>query len=189
MLYACKPFKSAHPNLLMNNFKIEALVNLIITCTYLRHFFSVSSWVQGGLCHEHWMLLWLYTSQLSVQRVMPDLLNVIPVGHDTTLYWVAKGQNSSFPLSIISDIAIFHRHAYYCFLYKTGPEVIKLCPCSTQLSTKFILLINVKMPTIVGILTFISRINTSYESLKAINTYLFQRFSFYEQLKLYAQLS
>ena len=62
-------------------------------------------------------------------------------------------------------------------------EVIKLFSCSTQLSTKFqlliktkiptnkevsclslsdvvfIMLINVKMPTIVGILTFMSRIN------------------------------
>ena len=37
-----------------------------------------------------------------------------------------------------------------------GPEVINFFPCSTQLSTKFILLINVKMPTSVGILTFIS---------------------------------
>ena len=34
---------------------------------------------------------------------------------------------------------------------------------------KFILLINVKMPTIVGILTFISMINTTSERLKAIN--------------------
>ena len=64
-----------------------------------------------------------------------------------------------------------------------GPEVIKLFSCSTQLSTKlqlliktkistdeevfalslsgvvFIMLINVKMPTIVGILTCMSRIN------------------------------
>ena len=32
-----------------------------------------------------------------------------------------------------------------------GPEVLKLFPCSTQLSMKFILLMNVKMPTIVGI--------------------------------------
>ena len=66
---------------------------------------------------------------------------------------------------------------------------------------KFILLINVKMPTIVGIFKmlkcqlllvfqlYISRVNTSYESLKARNTYLFQRFSLYEQLKIYAQLS
>ena len=66
---------------------------------------------------------------------------------------------------------------------RPGPEVIKLFSCSTQLSTKFqllvkikmptneevcclslsyvvfILLINAKMPTIVFILTFISRIN------------------------------
>ena len=32
---------------------------------------------------------------------------------------------------------------------KTGPEVIKLFSCSTPLSTKFIMLVNVEMPTIV----------------------------------------
>ena len=42
-----------------------------------------------------------------------------------------------------------------------GPEVIKLFPCSTQLSMKFFLLINVKMPTIVVILTFMSRKNSN----------------------------
>ena len=42
----------------------------------------------------------------------------------------------------------------------SGLEVIKLIPCSTQLSMKFFLLINVKMPTIVGILTFMSRKNS-----------------------------
>ena len=48
----------------------------------------------------------------------------------------------------------------FAMLLVTGPEFIKLFSCSTQLSLKFILLINVKMPTIfVGILTFISRIN------------------------------
>ena len=35
-----------------------------------------------------------------------------------------------------------------------GPKVIKLFSCSTQLSMNFFPLINVKMPTIVGILTF-----------------------------------
>ena len=44
-------------------------------------------------------------------------------------------------------------------LYRPGPEVIKLFSCSAQLRLKFILLINVKMPAIVGILTFISMIN------------------------------
>ena len=54
----------------------------------------------------------------------------------------------------------------------TGPEVIKHFSYSTQLSTKFILLINVKMPTIVGILTFISMINTTSERLKARNLFI-----------------
>ena len=35
-------------------------------------------------------------------------------------------------------------------LQRSGSGVIKLFPCSTQLSTKFILLINMKMPTIVN---------------------------------------
>ena len=71
----------------------------------------------------------------------------------------------------------------FAISYRPGPRVIKLFSCSTQLSTKFqlliktkiptkkkflalslsdvvfIMLINVKMPTIVGILTFMSRIN------------------------------
>ena len=42
---------------------------------------------------------------------------------------------------------------------QSGLEVIKLFSSSAQLRLKFILLINVKMPTIVGILTFMSRIN------------------------------
>ena len=49
---------------------------------------------------------------------------------------------------------------------KPGPEVIKKKLCSIQLSRKFILLINVKMPTIVGFLTFISMINTISERFK-----------------------
>ena len=50
----------------------------------------------------------------------------------------------------------------YCELEEaeTWPEVIELFSCSAQLSTKFFLLINVKMPTIVGILTIMSRKNS-----------------------------
>ena len=44
-------------------------------------------------------------------------------------------------------------------------EVIKLFLCSTQPRLKFILLINVIMPTVAGILTFISRINYSYTAI------------------------
>ena len=41
-----------------------------------------------------------------------------------------------------------------------GPEVLKLFSCSIQLSMKFFLLINVKMPTVVGILSFMSMKNS-----------------------------
>ena len=54
----------------------------------------------------------------------------------------------------------------------------------------FILLINVKMPTIVGILTFIRMVNTTSERLKAKHFSNVRYFSFYEQSKLFhAQLS
>ena len=48
----------------------------------------------------------------------------------------------------------------------------------------FIMLINFRMPTIVGILTFISIINTASEKLKVRKAFIFQYFSFYEQLKI-----
>ena len=77
---------------------------------------------------------------------------------------------------------------FSCSIMPLGCEVIKLFSCSTQPSMKFILLINVKMPTIVGILTFISMINTTSERLKARN-FICWYFSFDEQLKFRAQLS
>ena len=68
---------------------------------------------------------------------------------------------------------------------RAGSEVI----CSTQLSTKLILLINVKMPTIVGILTFISMINATSEKLKASRFFICRYVSFYAQRKFRDQLS
>ena len=61
-----------------------------------------------------------------------------------------------------------------------GPEVIILFFMPTQLSTKFILLLNVKMPTIVGNLTSISVINTISERLKGRKFFICFYFSFYE---------
>ena len=72
---------------------------------------------------------------------------------------------------------------------RLGPEVIQLFSCSAQLRLKFNLLINVKMPTIVGILTFISRINYRLWSSNPLNFIHLGYFGIYEQLKLYAWLS
>ena len=49
----------------------------------------------------------------------------------------------------------------------------KTFSCSTQLSLKLIMLIKVKMPTIVGILTFICMINTTIESMKTRKVFVF----------------
>ena len=47
---------------------------------------------------------------------------------------------------------------------RQGLEVTKFLSCSNEMSMQFILLITVKMPTIVGILTFISSINSQYNA-------------------------
>ena len=52
------------------------------------------------------------------------------------------------------------------FFLGPGPEVINFFMLKLT-EHKFIMLINVKMPTFVGILTFISMINTTSDGLKA----------------------
>ena len=69
-----------------------------------------------------------------------------------------------------------------------GPDVKKLFSCSTQLILKFILLIKVKMPTTVGILTFISMIYDMPCLYKPEISIYLGYFSIYEQLKFHAQL-
>ena len=51
-----------------------------------------------------------------------------------------------------ADCLFSHDAAHFTKQFGSGSEVIKLFSCSTQQRLKFILLINVKMPTI-GILT------------------------------------
>ena len=68
-------------------------------------------------------------------------------------------------------------------------EVIKLFTCATQLRIKFVMLINVKMPTIVSILTFNTMINTTSATLIARTVFISWYFSFHEQLKFRAELS
>ena len=124
----------------------------------------------------------------------------IEIIHDQSpqKYGIRQGSNS-WPLDLQSDLLptvlrgpVSAYMDYISWLDQihrnSGPEVIKLFPCSTQLSKIIILLIHVKMPTIVDILTFISMINTTYERLKAINFFICRYFSFYEQLKFHAHL-
>ena len=84
---------------------------------------------------------------------------------------------------VFFDNFYFYKHFNIVRSSRSDLEVTKLIPCSTQLNTKFILLINVKMLTsVVGILTFISMIKTS-ERLKAKTSSFVSILVFYEQLK------
>ena len=61
--------------------------------------------------------------------------------------------------------------------------------CSYQLGMKLIMLTNVKMPTIVGILTFVIMKIATSKSLEVRNFFNIQHFSIYEHWKVHAQLS
>ena len=80
--------------------------------------------------------------------------------------------DTAFPLDLMSWLILicgvsvlnFGAHSY---IGNQASRLYNFFPCLTRLNTKFILLINVKMPTIVGILTFISiMINTTSEGPK-----------------------
>ena len=69
-----------------------------------------------------------------------------------------------------------------------NPEVVKLLSGLFRLSMIFILLINVKMPTIVGILSFISRIDTRLRVIKQEKSLFFRKLVFYGQFEFHAQV-
>ena len=75
------------------------------------------------------------------------------------------------------------------WLSESGLEVLKLFSCSTQVSMEFFLLINVKMPTIVGILTFMSMKNSIPGLSEPKKAEFLDIFYTYEHLKFHAQLS
>ena len=93
-------------------------------------------------------------SQVAVNILAPHIV--------LTLLWIEQFLGGFLLVSSVDNIC-------KQFGARPSPKVIKRFSYSTQLSTKFILLINVKMPTIVGILTFISSIKTTSESIKAEN--------------------
>ena len=90
-------------------------------------------------------------------------------------FYQAKLLNQIVVLNSLEDALIFFNNG---ITLESGDEVIKLFPFSTQLSTKLTLLINVKMPTIVASLTFISLMNTIFEIIKARHFFICRYTSF-----------
>merc|ERR1719158_1487571 len=69
----------------------------------LAHLFSVGLGVHWGFSQKN-VVFFRSNSKLIVEGVMPDLLHVIPVGHNTVLDWVLQGKNSSLGLGFITNV-------------------------------------------------------------------------------------
>ena len=71
----------------------------------------------------------------------------------------------------------------------SGPEVIKLFSCSTQLSMKFVLLINLKLLTILNSFLLNIAQNENFTANKYENANCSWLFHIYKQRNFHAQLS
>merc|ERR1719431_2013609 len=75
----------------------------------LGHLLPVGFGVEGGFSQQDGLLL-RGNTQLIVEGVVPDLLHVVPVGDDSVLYGVLKGQDTPLGLGLISNIGILLSH-------------------------------------------------------------------------------
>merc|ERR1711950_5086 len=75
----------------------------------LGHLLPVGLGVEGSLSQEDGVFLGGNT-KLVVEGVMPDLLHVIPVCHDSVLNGVLQGEDSSLALGLVSNIGVLLSH-------------------------------------------------------------------------------
>merc|ERR1719195_712234 len=76
----------------------------------LGHLLPVGLGVQGCFGEKDWVLL-RGDSELVVEGVVPDLLHVIPVGHDAVLNGVLQGEDTPLGLGLITNIGVLLSHA------------------------------------------------------------------------------
>merc|ERR1719245_1435124 len=75
----------------------------------LGHLLTVGLGGEGSLSQEDGMFLWSNT-ELVVEGVMPDLLHVIPVGHNSVINGILEQQDTSLGLGLVSNIDILSLH-------------------------------------------------------------------------------
>merc|ERR1712051_1079730 len=82
----------------------------------LGHLLPVGLGVEGSLSQEDGVLL-RGNTELIEEGVMPDLLHVIPVGHDAVLNWVLELEDAPLGLGLVSNIDLLLSHAgHYSFV-------------------------------------------------------------------------
>jgi len=58
-------------------------------------------------------------TELVVERVMPNLLHIVPVCDDTVLDGVLEGQNSAITLRFVTDVRVLGSHSCHYDLNET----------------------------------------------------------------------
>merc|ERR1712026_443261 len=76
----------------------------------LAHLFSVGLRVHWGFSEKD-VVLFRSNSKFVVEGVVPDLLHIIPVGHNSVLNGVLQGKNSSLGLGFITNVGVLLSHA------------------------------------------------------------------------------
>jgi hypothetical protein len=76
----------------------------------LGHLLAVGLGVEGGLSEQHGVLLGGH-AELVVEGVVPDLLHVVPVGHDAVLDGVLEGEDTTLGLGLVTDVRVLLAHA------------------------------------------------------------------------------
>merc|ERR1719422_251149 len=75
----------------------------------LRHTLTIGLWIQGRLGKQNWMLLW-GNAEFIVKCVVPDLLHIVPIGHDAVLDRVLERQHTALALGLVTDITVLLVH-------------------------------------------------------------------------------
>ena len=75
----------------------------------LGHLLTVGLRVDWRLGKQDGVLLWSNT-ELVVEGVMPDLLHVVPVGHDAVFDRVSKGEDTTLALCLVTDVGVLLAH-------------------------------------------------------------------------------
>jgi hypothetical protein len=76
----------------------------------LGHLLAVGLGVEGGLGEENGVLLG-GNAELVVEGVVPDLLHVVPVGHDTVLDGVLQREDTTLALGLVTNVRVLLAHA------------------------------------------------------------------------------
>merc|ERR1711892_210901 len=78
----------------------------------LGHLLTVSLWVEGSLSQEDGLFL-RGNTELIVEGVVPDLLQIVPVGDDSVLNGVLEGEDTPLGLCLVTDIGVLLSHAHH----------------------------------------------------------------------------